>query len=590
VYDQAWHHMAARKTGTSKIELFIDGKLEASDTTLGATGSLTNAVALYIGDRDGTDNGDEFNGDIDEVKVYRGALTDEQIRIDYNQGQATMMGALSTASDGTSASFSSTREYCVPGDTATCSIPFGEWKFDERTGTSITNDTSTSGNTGSLNGFTAASWTAGKFGSALDFDGTEDYVSAAGVDLAGDKTISVWVYPHTFSTLATIDRRIIYNYIDANTSYQLTTYDNGSTDGFVFAVNDSGTQYITDYENGGAGYSPNAWYHLVGVYNDTSKTVQLYINGQPVSDANNATNWGITTTPGLFIGRRNAPSGYYDGLIDQVRIYDYQRTAAQIAWEYNRGAPIAHYKFNECQGTMAFNAAPTANETAAGNDGTITIGTLSTNTSAGSCTGSSGEAWKDGANGKFGSSLEFDGSDDYVLITDPADGSLDFGTGPMTISAWIKTSQLPTSAAYILDKKNGGSFNGGYQLGITSSDQLLFRVSNGSSSQNTNHSPTLANDGNWHHVVGVLERGISTDTLRLYLDGIQVSMNTSVPAGFNIDSTHNLNIGRQTNNTNFFNGQIDDVRLYNYALTVKQIQLLYNENSAVRFGPNTGSP
>jgi hypothetical protein len=42
--------------------------------------------------------------------------------------------------------------------------------------------------------------------------------------------------------------------------------------------------------------------------------------------------------------------------------------------------------------------------------------------------------------------------------------------------------------------------------------------------------------------------------------------------------------------SNWFNGQIDDVRIYNYALTATQIKTLYNENAAVRFGPLTGSP
>jgi hypothetical protein len=42
--------------------------------------------------------------------------------------------------------------------------------------------------------------------------------------------------------------------------------------------------------------------------------------------------------------------------------------------------------------------------------------------------------------------------------------------------------------------------------------------------------------------------------------------------------------------TNFFNGKIDDVRVYNYALTATQVRTLLNDNSAVRFGPPSGSP
>ncbi len=39
-----------------------------------------------------------------------------------------------------------------------------------------------------------------------------------------------------------------------------------------------------------------------------------------------------------------------------------------------------------------------------------------------------------------------------------------------------------------------------------------------------------------------------------------------------------------------YNGQMDDVRVYNYALTQAQIRTVYNENAAIRFGPLTGSP
>ena len=40
----------------------------------------------------------------------------------------------------------------------------------------------------------------------------------------------------------------------------------------------------------------------------------------------------------------------YQGKIDQVKLFNYARTQAQIAYDYNRGGPIAHYKFDECRG------------------------------------------------------------------------------------------------------------------------------------------------------------------------------------------------------------------------------------------------
>jgi len=81
-YDNAWHYVTATKEGTSSIKIYVDGVLKDSDSSIAATGALANAAALYIGDRDGVDNGDEFNGDIDEVKIYSYVRTNEQIRQD----------------------------------------------------------------------------------------------------------------------------------------------------------------------------------------------------------------------------------------------------------------------------------------------------------------------------------------------------------------------------------------------------------------------------------------------------------------------------------------------------------------------------
>ncbi|MEK7104834.1 MAG: LamG domain-containing protein, partial [Patescibacteria group bacterium] len=78
--DNNWHHIAAIKTGTTKIELFMDGLLVASDSTLAASGTLANTNGFYVGiDRDGTSNG--WDGYIDEVRVLKGrALTPEEIK------------------------------------------------------------------------------------------------------------------------------------------------------------------------------------------------------------------------------------------------------------------------------------------------------------------------------------------------------------------------------------------------------------------------------------------------------------------------------------------------------------------------------
>ncbi|MEK7152825.1 MAG: LamG domain-containing protein, partial [Patescibacteria group bacterium] len=81
IYDAIWHHIVATKTGTSRIDLYVDGKLDASDTSLAATATLANAIALRVGDDD-ADAANSFNGDLDEVKIYRLALTTSEVKLE----------------------------------------------------------------------------------------------------------------------------------------------------------------------------------------------------------------------------------------------------------------------------------------------------------------------------------------------------------------------------------------------------------------------------------------------------------------------------------------------------------------------------
>ena len=95
----------------------------------------------------------------------------------------------------------------------------------------------------------------------------------------------------------------------------------------------------------------------------------------------------------------------------------------------------------------------------------------------------------------------------------------------------------------------------------------------------------------WHHVVVSYD----SNTLKLYVDGNQAnSASGSVTLSNNTGRAYT--IGRaayeqagQAGKTGF-NGQIDDVRIYNYALTATQVKNVYNGGAAVKFAPTTGSP
>ena len=100
--------------------------------------------------------------------------------------------------------------------------------------------------------------------------------------------------------------------------------------------------------------------------------------------------------------------------------------------------------------------------------------------------------------------------------------------------------------------------------------------------------PTNATTGQWYHLVGVK----NGTTGYLYIHGVQVASQTNSSLGTITTSDGSVpTIGRNgLAGAVPFAGQIDDVRVYNYALTATQIKQLFNEGSAVRFGPATGTP
>ena len=87
---------------------------------------------------------------------------------------------------------------------------------------------------------------------------------------------------------------------------------------------------------------------------------------------------------------------------------------------------------------------------------------------------------------------------------------------------------------------------------------------------------TTVTDGSWHH--GVVT--VSGTSLIFYLDGKPDGSHTIA----NLSSiSQNLWLGRENTGATYFSGQLDELKIYNYALTTNQIKLDYNNSAAVRF-------
>ncbi len=206
---------------------------------------------------------------------------------------------------------------------------------------------------------------------------------------------------------------------------------------------------------------------------------------------------------------------------------------------------------------------------------------VSGNGSTGTLNG--GPAW---AEGKLGGALNFDGNDDYVDCGNPA--ILDFGTGDWTISAWFNVTDVGDDDPIIYSK--GGDSGGGIRYEIFmregNSQDLRFLIDDNDSKRDpdTDDFENL-NDGIWHHVVAMRRDG--TD-LRVYVDGVEdmgVTNHGEATIAADDDlsgiTQHNAHIGANYHHGNnevqkFFRGLIDDVALWNRAITEEEIAYLYN--------------
>jgi hypothetical protein len=104
-------------------------------------------------------------------------------------------------------------------------------------------------------------------------------------------------------------------------------------------------------------------------------------------------------------------------------------TVVHVAYEFNRGKPIAYWSFDECQGSTIYDSAKSWNGATSSN-GTLIVGTGGAITATGTCAVSASSFWYNGSSGKVNSAGSFDGTDDYINYGDV----LDMGTTDMSIS------------------------------------------------------------------------------------------------------------------------------------------------------------
>ncbi len=202
-------------------------------------------------------------------------------------------------------------------------VPVGFWAFDEGSGNTVA-DSSGNGNNGTAIGTTIVD---GKYGKARSFNGTSDYINIGTV--------------HPFTGNFTIEAWVNFNQVDKTNGYDNAILGQGEmiTSNGLHVGERRGKPYFGFYSNDLTGLtvlSANTWYHLAFVYDGASK--KIYVNG--TLDVSNSSSPFLSQLSNTRIGMYSWNTNYaMNGSIDDMRIYNYARTPAQIAADMNTSSP-----------------------------------------------------------------------------------------------------------------------------------------------------------------------------------------------------------------------------------------------------------
>ncbi len=532
VQANVWQHVTVTFS-SGQWKYYYNGVLFDSDTVTTTT-ILPGSEKVAIGSRSATNNGYGFDGAIDEVRIYNRALTAGEITNNYN-GQVVRDASLVM-----------------------------EQRMGEGSGTTL-NDNSGNNNNGTISG---ATWVAsdrklakGHIGNYLEFDGKDDYVdagNAASLNITNAITVSAWV--NILNTSA--NQRIIGKSNVWLTGWSSIAYDIGMSSGFVRwrigngTNQDPGVNEVTYPAVAG-------WQHIVATYDGS--TTSIYKNG--VLQQSKAISITILSTANPLKISDTSGSFPFNGSIDEVKIYNRALSAAEISEQYEIGRGlVGAWNFDEAGGTTV------ADSSGQGNTGTLVNGPTWDSVDGGQ--------WGARSDVKFnsGSALSFDGVNDYVDCGNTS--SLNLQSQSITIEGWFYSSDWNGQADWASPVEKvyqGGSpeQRKGYGYWIWNDKTVNFMLfrSDGVSWGSIQQSFGIPSNDTWNHLVGVYN--YSSGMMYAYKNGVLVNSANVGVYNWNAGTEVPLNIGRRTNAYRYFNGKIDEVRIYNRALTAGEILAHY---------------
>ena len=409
----------------------------------------------------------------------------------------------------------------------------------------------------------------GKIGQALEFDGVDDYISLgspASLAIDGPITISAWIKrADTSSDMYVVNSNSRFNF-RIETDSTIVFKDN-NTNGIVSSAQT---------------FQVGVWYHIAGVFrgnnNDTVTltNAQLYLNG--VSIGNSVSGAWAPVGAGLIGIMQDmcCGSGFDRGTLDDVRIYNRALSPDEIKRLYNMGGTVKLNSSTVSNNSLSkglvgwwtfdgkdISGVQAYDRSGNGNRGILTSGPTRTI-------------------GKVGQALKFYGVNDNIQVTNSSNQVIPSGNAAFTISHWFKAETLDNTVSRMFFYNGAGT--SGFRYGIVTpaegycgggTPQIFFWSGEDGGTVDICASPAIKT-GIWYHAVTVY----TGTSAKVYINAVEEGSDTS---GTIVSNTNNIQIGEGDDFGKLdFKGLMDDVRIYNRALTADEIKRLYNLGGTVK--------
>jgi hypothetical protein len=544
-----WHLVTVLNTGSS-TSIYIDGNLASSVVSDTASYSASN---LYIGKFEY--GGYAYRGKMDAVSIFNYALSSSQV--------TTLYGSSSTG---------------IGNPMSLSPAPVAYYPL---------------GDQDSFNGAEYLVPNSSLKDYVFDFDGSNDYIDIVNSSTAptslqslgnsNSYSISSWINTTTTDTYSALwfAGKTILEMRNEGTTGIHVPFNLSVSSGKLFFGRSS--NYTTSYENYSSTTDVNtgSWVHCIATVDNN--TLKFYINGSLDSTHTFTTATGDcsvgSNTSNFFIGSRSTDGGgndaYFDGSLSNAQIFNSALSATgsnSVETLYNNGSPLTSMSgFTSLQGWWKLDASATYD----GSDWTIPDDSSNSNdgTSSGMTQANLVQSDLSFTSGYSPYALDFDGVNDYIDL-----GTYSQGTGlalnaNMSISAWIKTSNL-SSIQVVICNLNSNASSGGYGIEMNRLNNGQYGILYNGATVGLQGS-TILSSNTWYHIVMTRTGTSGNWSYNLYLNGNADGSATNVTQDF---GNGGVAIGRfGAYNFGYFNGSISNVSVWNAGLTSSQVTEIYNE-------------